>query len=559
MTNSNLMEQARQGNPEAIATLLNRSLLSQNIQARVRRQQTQLLVLLNSPDTIDQAIIVPRILQGLQRLGVQGIESVQIAAQQTGSTRILWRTQAALSMTDISEPSAIPQQPSPMAEADELSAATASITSDGSPPDLVITDLAGTPDPLLLPGWSFWCGWVVLSVLGMAIAAFWSSDRGILMVKGYSLFYWLISGWPSILTGIGQGIALRLEVNWSKQWVQATAIGALANSLLHVLLLVVPSQWKWFNTLPWFPVLLLIMLAVETPMILAQWYVLRRYLAQADLWLKTMLGWTVVQIMIRGRFFELTQLGGITINRWWLLAVVNLMVSGGVMLYLLRQSSPESLKLNQFTDAMTRQLLAQQRTHVNGLLLLEWSGWTLLGWVASGVVAGILSALTFGLSGLFSLGILVSTCAALQQIALKGRMDNSGKWFKHTLKAAIAGTIIALIPSLIFGGLAFNAIMSSSHPTAGLWSFVATLGIGFLFFSLTWFGVIAIQSRFLQQQGYHLSWWIGTHLAIALAILVNRPWQELGYLLPGIVFWMVLMPSAVMVWLLGYPRKITGL
>jgi hypothetical protein len=298
------------------------------------------------------------------------------------------------------------------------------------------------------------------------------------------------------------------------------------------------------------------MLVVAAPMLLAQWSVLRRHLTQADRWPQIMLGWTAVQLVIRSRLPEVMRLGGITLNPYWLLAMVTLIGSGGVMLYLLRQSSPDSLKLNQLTDATTRQRLAQQRTHVNGLLLLEWSGWTLLGWAASSILIGFASALTLGLGGLFALAILVSTCAALQQIALRRRMDHSSRWFKHTLTAAIAGTAMALVPSLIFSGLAINAILSSSAPSAGIWSFLVTLGIGFLFLSLVWFGVIAVQSRFLQQQGYHLSWWIGSHLAISFAILVNRPWQELGYLLPGIVFWMVLMPSAVMVWLLGYPRSL---
>lgn len=556
------MEPARQGNPDAIGTLLNRSLRSQNIQARVRRQQTQLLILLTSLEPIEQTAIVPRILNGLQRLGVQGIESVQIAAQlsgqQSGATQILWRTQALTVATTPEASSAEPPQAvsvPPPAEIHETNTATASTAPADVPPNLVITNLAGTPNPLLLPGWSFWCGWVALSALGITLSSLWSPDGGILIGKRYFLS-WLVSTWNLGLISVGQGIVLQQEVDWAKQWIQATAIGGLASSLLHVLRIMASRQWEGVLDLSLFPIRLLLLLIIATPLLVAQWYVLRRHLANADRWLQAMLGWAVVQSIMRGLLPTLLRAGAITINSTWLLAIINLMVSGGVMVYLLRQSAPETLKLNQLTDATTRRLLARQRTHVNGQLLLEWSGWTLLGWVVSSLVAGLLAVVTLGLSGLFSLAILVSTCAALQQIPLKRRMDNSHEWFKHTLTATIASTGLAIIPTLLVSGLAINAILSSSAPSAGLWSFITSLGIGFLVLGLTWFVAIAVQGRFLQQQGYRLSWWLGAHVAIVIAILGTRPAQELGYLLPGIVFWMVLIPAAVMVWLLGYPRSL---
>ena len=406
-----------------------------------------------------------------------------------------------------------------------------------------------------MPGWSFWCGWVVLSILGVTLAGLWSPSGGTLIGKRYFLF-WLVSTWNLVAIAIGQGIVLRQEVDWAKQWIQATAIGGLASNLLYVMRIMATRQWEGVLDLSLFPIRSLLLLIVATPLLVAQWYVLRRHLANAERWLQVMLGWTVAQSIMQGLLPPLIRTGAIAINSTWLFTLIDLMASGGVMVYLLRQSAPETLKLNRVTDATTRRLLTRQRTHVNGQLLLEWSGWTLLGWMISLLVASFLAVVTLGLSGLFSLAILISTCAALQQIPLKRRMDNSHKWFKHTLNATIASTGFAIIPTLLVSGLAINAILSSSAPSAGLWSFVTSLGIGFLVLGFTWFVAIVIQGRFLQQQGYRLSWWVGAHGAIAIAILGTRPSQELGYLLPGIVFWMVLMPGAIMVWLLGYPRSL---
>ncbi|MEM6521187.1 MAG: hypothetical protein AAF722_17850 [Cyanobacteria bacterium P01_C01_bin.70] len=41
-----------------------------------------------------------------------------------------------------------------------------------------------------------------------------------------------------------------------------------------------------------------------------------------------------------------------------------------------------------------------------------------------------------------------------------------------------------------------------------------------------------------------------------VAVLFNQPWQKLRYLLPRLLFWLVMMLEAFMVWILGYLRSL---
>jgi tetratricopeptide (TPR) repeat protein len=82
-TQPNLKELARQGNPKAIAALLNRSLQPKGITVKVALDQRCLQVMLISAQ-VPATELVRVIRDGLNRLGVESIEQVKIYGKQVG-------------------------------------------------------------------------------------------------------------------------------------------------------------------------------------------------------------------------------------------------------------------------------------------------------------------------------------------------------------------------------------------------------------------------------------------------------------------------------------------
>lgn len=82
-TQPNLKELARQGNPKAIAALLNRSLQPKGITVKVALDQRCLQVMLLSAQ-VPATELVRVIRDGLNRLGVESIEQVKIYGKQVG-------------------------------------------------------------------------------------------------------------------------------------------------------------------------------------------------------------------------------------------------------------------------------------------------------------------------------------------------------------------------------------------------------------------------------------------------------------------------------------------
>jgi hypothetical protein len=78
-----LKELARQGNPKAIAALLNRSLQPKGITVKVALDQRCLQVMLISAQ-VPAIELVQVIRDGLSRLGVESIEQVKIYGKQVG-------------------------------------------------------------------------------------------------------------------------------------------------------------------------------------------------------------------------------------------------------------------------------------------------------------------------------------------------------------------------------------------------------------------------------------------------------------------------------------------
>lgn len=90
MTQSTLLLQAKQGNPTAIATLLNRSLQAKGITASAQLEGNCLTIELASTHPINQASAIAFIRQGLNRLQPHRIHSVLVSAQPQQAEAFAW-------------------------------------------------------------------------------------------------------------------------------------------------------------------------------------------------------------------------------------------------------------------------------------------------------------------------------------------------------------------------------------------------------------------------------------------------------------------------------------
>ncbi|MEB3359048.1 MAG: hypothetical protein VKK04_20145 [Synechococcales bacterium] len=90
MTQPNLLALAKRGNPDAIASLMNRSLHPKGIAAHVTRQGDRLQVVLESEQTVNPQILTAFVRDGLRNLGLESIHSVEILGRQTGQPRPAW-------------------------------------------------------------------------------------------------------------------------------------------------------------------------------------------------------------------------------------------------------------------------------------------------------------------------------------------------------------------------------------------------------------------------------------------------------------------------------------
>jgi hypothetical protein len=100
MTQPNILELAKQGDVDAIASLMNRHLHPKGITAKVIFKDACLEVTLESDQVPNQPILVAFIRKGLTGLGAASIESVKIYGQQTGKKSPAWTKEFNLSIVE---------------------------------------------------------------------------------------------------------------------------------------------------------------------------------------------------------------------------------------------------------------------------------------------------------------------------------------------------------------------------------------------------------------------------------------------------------------------------
>jgi hypothetical protein len=87
----NILEQAKQGNPNAIAALMSRSMKSQGIDVKASLDDRCLEVILEAAKVPTPATTVSFIRKGMTNLGVNSIDTVRVSAYQTGDSTPAWQ------------------------------------------------------------------------------------------------------------------------------------------------------------------------------------------------------------------------------------------------------------------------------------------------------------------------------------------------------------------------------------------------------------------------------------------------------------------------------------
>ncbi len=96
MSPADLLKLARQGNPRAIATLLQRSLHSDEIRVRTAVRGDLLQILLESSGALNPDVLMARIHQSLIRIGGVSIQRVSVSARLVDTAEPLWQRQIIL-------------------------------------------------------------------------------------------------------------------------------------------------------------------------------------------------------------------------------------------------------------------------------------------------------------------------------------------------------------------------------------------------------------------------------------------------------------------------------
>lgn len=90
MSQQNPLELAKQGNPNAIAALINRNLKPKGITAKVSRKDDCLRIMLESNEIPKQGNLVEFIRSGILKLGIAEINTLQVFGRQIGSQVPAW-------------------------------------------------------------------------------------------------------------------------------------------------------------------------------------------------------------------------------------------------------------------------------------------------------------------------------------------------------------------------------------------------------------------------------------------------------------------------------------
>jgi hypothetical protein len=99
MTQQNPRELLKQGDPQAIASTINRTLKPKGINAEVTRDNGCLHIILESGKVPDQMVLVDFIRTGMTKLGLESIHTVKVYGRRTGDDSSAWQEEIELMPT----------------------------------------------------------------------------------------------------------------------------------------------------------------------------------------------------------------------------------------------------------------------------------------------------------------------------------------------------------------------------------------------------------------------------------------------------------------------------
>lgn len=137
MSQSGILELAKQGNPQAIATIINRLVAPYGITARASRQEDCLYVLLESKQAISPSIAVALLQKVMTSLGSADLRLIRIYGRQTGEKTVAWSEEISL------KPSLPPPFPAEQCPPDHPTPDTIDQIDPAPPPT---TDMASIDD-----------------------------------------------------------------------------------------------------------------------------------------------------------------------------------------------------------------------------------------------------------------------------------------------------------------------------------------------------------------------------------------------------------------------------
>ena len=123
-THNNALDLAKQGNPQAIAYLINQQLKSKGITAQAKRLGSTLEIELEALDAVPQSTVFPIIDNGIRKLEIVGLESLMVSCRITGSTDLQWQEQSIfdLEIADFEEEAEL--SPPPLSLSNPVSASS---------------------------------------------------------------------------------------------------------------------------------------------------------------------------------------------------------------------------------------------------------------------------------------------------------------------------------------------------------------------------------------------------------------------------------------------------
>lgn len=116
MTQANLLELAKKGNPQAIASLMNLVLEPKGVTAKTQLEGSCLHVVFTSEHSLSQSAIVGFVKNGLSTLGTKSFQTVKLYARKYGQDKPVWVETLITGVTSSVTPAVPSPPPAPVAD-----------------------------------------------------------------------------------------------------------------------------------------------------------------------------------------------------------------------------------------------------------------------------------------------------------------------------------------------------------------------------------------------------------------------------------------------------------